>query len=210
MTGALSVCKTLHKCELCGSEFYPKRTDRTRFCGRKCGLEWSSFKRAVQQNNGRVYVRRAMRTHPPAHKRAPAYTPVTEAVCKNCGATFDRRTPGASRFMCSEHCRASAFAAVKRRFRKARKAKERGAITTDRIDPMKVFERDGWRCGICGSKTIKGKRGTYHPRAPELDHIVAIAIGGQHTWANVQCACRLCNIKKGAASVGQLNLFPAG
>ncbi len=35
-----------------------------------------------------------------------------------------------------------------------------------------------------------------------------MALGGGHTWSNVQLACRSCNLAKGAvAIVGQLPLF---
>jgi len=42
--------------------------------------------------------------------------------------------------------------------------------------------------------------------APELDHIVPIAAGGSHTYSNVACACKKCNIKKSSKPLGQLNL----
>lgn len=43
-------------------------------------------------------------------------------------------------------------------------------------------------------------------KAPELEHIIPIAMGGTHTWDNVACACRLCNQAKGARDFGQLGL----
>lgn len=97
----------------------------------------------------------------------------------------------------------------RRAAKKLRKAIARGASGGEKVDPLKVFERDAWRCGICGQKTLKSKRGTTHPRAPELDHIVALANGGDHSYRNVQCACRQCNGAKGASDYGQLHLFAA-
>jgi hypothetical protein len=65
------------------------------------------------------------------------------------------------------------------------------------IDEVSIFERDGWRCQICGVKT----RGTYpNPRSPSLDHIVPMARSGPHLRHNVQCACWDCNCRKGARS----------
>jgi 5-methylcytosine-specific restriction endonuclease McrA len=69
-----------------------------------------------------------------------------------------------------------------------------------------VFERDKWKCHICGMKTMPALRGSNEDSAPELDHIVSLADGGSHTWANLACACRQCNGRKGAASFGQLHL----
>jgi 5-methylcytosine-specific restriction endonuclease McrA len=87
----------------------------------------------------------------------------------------------------------------------ARKARERGA-RTEVVNPYTVFLRDGWRCQLCGCRTPGTLRGTYKPNAPELDHIVPLALGGDHTYANTQCACRQCNISKGASVRGQFKL----
>lgn len=81
----------------------------------------------------------------------------------------------------------------------------RAAILKKEVNSLfKVFDRDGWKCHICGTKTPKKNRGTYKDDAPELEHIISLADGGSHTWGNVACACRKCNISKGARSYGQL------
>lgn len=77
-----------------------------------------------------------------------------------------------------------------------RKAAVRCAPGGERVDPFRIFERDGWRCRICGGDTPKELRGTVERSAPELDHVVPISRGGQHTHENLQCACRGCNIRK--------------
>ena len=62
-----------------------------------------------------------------------------------------------------------------------------------------VFERDGWRCQICGCDTPRELRGDRRaPNAPQLDHIIPMSKGGGHTWDNVQCACARCNNQKHA------------
>lgn len=86
-----------------------------------------------------------------------------------------------------------------------RRALIRGAAA-EKFDPLEIFERDRWRCGLCGEATHKSKRGTYDAKAPELDHIVPISAGGAHVRANVQCACRACNMAKGKKPLGQLRL----
>jgi 5-methylcytosine-specific restriction endonuclease McrA len=58
----------------------------------------------------------------------------------------------------------------------------------DRIDPMKVLERDGGRCGICG--------GIVDPSRFDLDHIIPLSRGGTHQLSNVQVAHPACNKKK--------------
>ena len=94
---------------------------------------------------------------------------------------------------------------MRRRHKSARRAVERG-LAADKIDPIAVFERDKWTCQLCGKRTPRRLRGKVDADAPELDHIIALAIGGTHTWGNVQCACRACNAAKGATAVGQLGL----
>lgn len=82
--------------------------------------------------------------------------------------------------------------AARRVDKAARRARVRSG-TVDRVDPFAVFERDGWSCRLCGIATPKDKRGTYEPDAPELDHIKPLSKGGEHSYANTQCACRRCN-----------------
>jgi 5-methylcytosine-specific restriction endonuclease McrA len=65
----------------------------------------------------------------------------------------------------------------------------------------KVFDRDGWMCRLCGIATPKELRGTYENNAPEMDHVVPVARGGAHTYANTQCLCRSCNGWKSARTM---------
>lgn len=199
------------KCKACGSSFTPKARDRMQFCGRSCGLAWTGILTALRANGGRVFVRceRNKRKH------VRCDHPPKPAKCHQCGSWFYRKRKYQRN--CSDLCEAVAYEASeasrlrsKRAARARRKAVERGSPNAVKLDPIKVFERDAWRCGLCGVKTVKAKRGTHHPKAPELDHIIAIALGGQHTYENTQCLCRSCNSKKGAASLGQLHLFPTG
>jgi hypothetical protein len=75
------------------------------------------------------------------------------------------------------------------------------------ISWIKVLERDGYRCVICGRRTPAILRGTCDPRAPEVDHIIPVSKGGGHTYDNVQCTCRKCNAKKLARPLGQMRLY---
>lgn len=89
-----------------------------------------------------------------------------------------------------------------------RKAMLRGKIEgAEKFDPIGILIRDGWRCHLCGVSTPQRLRGTFNDCAPELDHIIPLASGGQHTRRNTACACRRCNIAKGAKTRGQLRLF---
>jgi 5-methylcytosine-specific restriction endonuclease McrA len=75
------------------------------------------------------------------------------------------------------------------------------------VNPNRVFIRDGWRCQICHAKLKRNDRGTFKELAPELDHIIPLSKGGEHSYKNTQCVCRKCNSEKGAREIGQLRMF---
>lgn len=80
------------------------------------------------------------------------------------------------------------------------------------VDKTAVFERDGWKCQLCGRNVLRhAKRGSrtkrLHPRTASLDHIVPMSKGGPHVERNVQCACLACNVRKHARLIGQLRIF---
>ena len=60
----------------------------------------------------------------------------------------------------------------------------------------RVMERDRWRCQHCKTETPEFLRNTQLSESPELDHVLPIACGGAHSYANTQCLCRACNAKK--------------
>src|SRR5574343_918997 len=77
--------------------------------------------------------------------------------------------------------------------RKARKA----AVAYEDIDRAALFERDGWRCRLCGVPVDREAKWPA-PGFATLDHIVPLAKGGSHTAANLQTAHLKCNVSKGA------------
>lgn len=81
-----------------------------------------------------------------------------------------------------------------------RRARQRGA-QHERVERLKAFERDGWRCGRCGKK-VNGRLKWPHPWCATLDHIVPLALGGDHTYENVQLAHWRCNNEKGHRLAG--------
>lgn len=66
-----------------------------------------------------------------------------------------------------------------------------------------IFERDGWKCQLCGGKVKRKRKEHYHPLMPVLDHIIPISKGGDHVHVNVQCAHASCNERKGDKAKGQ-------
>jgi 5-methylcytosine-specific restriction endonuclease McrA len=134
--------------------------------------------------------------------RQPAYQarPTVSRACDTCG-TLVQGT--AAKRKCT-----SCIAKRAQGRKKHRKRAQAFGVAYEPINPIDVFERDGWRCQICLKPTPKQLRGKNKPRSPELDHIVAISRGGPHTRSNVQCTCRACNGAKGAGKPqGQMSLM---
>jgi len=96
--------------------------------------------------------------------------------------------------------------ATSRKAWQKRRALKRGA-TVKNFNPIKVLERDRYVCQNCGRKT-RPDFNQWHPLYPNLDHIVPLSLGGDHSKANTQCLCRECNMTKHNTGKGdQLRLF---
>lgn len=175
---------------------YSTRHPEQRFCNKKCAWTTKRKPRLLIEAEVAALRRIARYIEKPALFRC---------ACKGCGQPIIARHNGGLPKQKCAACLTEGRLRCKRVARSRRRAIERGS-QADRIDPIAVFERDKWKCHLCGCKTPRAKRGTYHPRAPELDHVVTLADGGTHTWGNVACACRACNAAKGARSLGQMGL----
>ena len=218
-------------CAGCGKTFIPWRLDCVTFCSRECSYEFKSTHRnpnpVPKHKLCKIYVKRCCECNSvfvarqPAARTCSAHCRVqwlrrlwTEKAiqhddrdrrprdCAECGKSFVPMYGDKLRKFCSGKCMKKHTGRMSKATRRARKR----AGIVDSIDPIAVFQRDGWRCQLCGLKTPRARRGTIHPDAPELDHIVPLALGGDHVWHNVQCACRKCNSEKGASARGQLLL----
>jgi 5-methylcytosine-specific restriction endonuclease McrA len=77
-----------------------------------------------------------------------------------------------------------------------RRARKREAFV-EHVDRAQVFDRDGYICQRCG---IQCDPVAVYPARnfATLDHIVALANGGEHSYANSQTLCGPCNSAKGA------------
>lgn len=226
MAGRPGICKTPHVCGACGVTFYPKRASTTKFCGRGCGLAFSGMQSTLRNGGGRV-VHRVLRLKcaecggrfaasrsdrkycsptcsvRAAGKRSIGWMCGMATECRECGSPFVAEYGDKRRAFCSERCSARN---VRRKVRKLERARMRGA-KAEAVDPIAVFDRDGWRCRECRAKTPRHLRGTIDQRAPELDHILPLSKGGEHSYRNTQCLCRACNAAKSDTARGQLVLI---
>jgi 5-methylcytosine-specific restriction endonuclease McrA len=132
---------------------------------------------------------------------AAARKGTNELVCSECGNRFEAPYGDKRRQFCSVECGKRFNGRVSKHVRRGRL---RGRVT-ERLDPLAVFGRDGWICGICGREVSKRWKSP-DPRSASLDHIVPLSQGGSHTWGNVQCSHRGCNVAKSDRGPGQLRL----
>lgn len=67
-------------------------------------------------------------------------------------------------------------------------ARQRGATVLEAIHPRTIYDRDKGHCYICGRCVAFA--------AFELDHIIPVTRGGEHTYTNTAIVHRKCNNKK--------------
>lgn len=209
-------------CMTCGKWFWrdtggsnKKRGIKNKFCSRQCrskmqetiGLEKSALVRIA--NNNRLSVvavtkedlLKSLIKKISELSKAKAKIAMRMRPCAECGKPVGY-TFGRSRIFCSRECakqnanKRPEVIEQKKAARKRRKALERGARVGKSFSYRQVFERDGWKCQMCGCKTPEAKRGTLAKNAPELDHIQPLSKGGTHSLDNAQTLCRSCNAWK--------------
>lgn len=142
-----------------------------------------------------------------ARKAETAQAKRVALKCAECGALFVPEYPSRRSVYCSDNCVRAHHARDTSGSNHRRRAR-RFRVAYEPVDRMEVFDRDAWRCQVCGRKTLLGRIGTAHPRAPELGHRVPVSRGGAHTYENTQCERRRCNASKSNKSeAGQLPLW---
>ena len=223
--GARAVCV----CKKCSKTFKPKATSRVSYCSRECAFAdikawYGKPKRKIIGNKNPHFCNAFFKACSVCSKsfvtrfskkltcsdecanqrrlmlKRNAYEPavLSKHSCVTCGESYSTNNP--THLYCSKRC-------VPKRNNHRSRARHAG-VFYEPVNAVRVLDRDGWKCQICGVSTPRSRRGTVHKNAPELDHRVPMAIGGPHTYDNTQCACRSCNLKKGGnLSVGQMPLF---
>lgn len=151
----------------------------------------------------RHYCKGWCKTH---YNRSLASDRKSEAAqCKTCEHTFHRTDR--KQVYCSTDCRE-----ITRRHlisvsiggtgipisRSAERALRRAPSLTqvdNTITLIDLGDRDQWRCGICMHRVDRMIKYP-DPTSPSIDHVIGLAVGGQHVWENVQLAHLDCNRRK--------------
>lgn len=135
-------------------------------------------------------------------------------ICKECGDPFYSERNSAC--YCSDACRKKANNR-RRQERAKRTGVSRGdyhrrmriMVTKETYDPSvtlaAVYKKHHGRCCECGRKTYRTSG--WDPCRATLDHVIALANNGTHTWDNVQLLCSECNSRK--RDLGQMRLAMA-
>ena len=193
-------CYTDTWCQRCGE----RTRQHARFCSWICA-NLERFPDAFRPGSAVVLlpISERHRRRMPAPPNPPTATArFTGGACCRCGSSVvvDRAAGynGLNRY-CSRSC-------AKADGRDRRRALKRSAMVAP-VYRHRIFTRDGWRCQLCGRKVHRTKS-VPHDRAPTIDHIIPLALGGTHEPANCQTACFLCNATKSAHGYGdQLRLI---
>lgn len=133
------------------------------------------------------------------------------SLCERCyrSAMFTGKTMQTKTLKCVDcGCDTVGTKAKKRCSACARKMRNKG-IRSDRriverarrhgvvvyaVNRVKVYDRDGWTCYVCGVQVVRSKM--YRPDQATLDHIIPLSLGGPHTYDNVKTCCHRCNSTK--------------
>jgi hypothetical protein len=189
-------------CTGCGKEFNGRR--RSKYCSQRCSTTTSQALATVAASQANRKPRELVLYEGPPLIRQPESTWVktknrlTSGQCKVCSTWFVSFHTDVT---CSAECRAMHNRLVIQVCRDRRRARKRDAFV-EVVYRKKVFERDGYRCHLCGKRT-NPNRPVPHPKAPTIDHIIPLAAGGTHEPLNCRTACFLCNSRKGNRGGGE-------
>lgn len=195
-------------CATCGKEAQVARR-RTKHCSHQCGIdavnaniagisvdEWRS--RPKELRRPRRWRRKQAKIDKAA-RGSRGRTIWVARKCKMCGQSFTVPSSYPDR-CCSTTCTKLNKDEVLFRKKARRRARKRNAYI-EAVDRLEVFKRDGWRCYICGKKTVDRKQ--WHKRKATVDHVIPLAKGGTHEMANCRTACWMCNSSKSDGGGGE-------
>ena len=184
----------LIQCEWCSKQAQARRSSQ-RWCSLECRRAHEADVRSTRYalvHVGPSAPRSDLPRLHPARRYQPkmvnAWAKVfVQGPCAWCGDVFcsGATSVGTAPRYCSRACSR----------RSGRRRRGRFQVP-DRVRQA-IYERDGWKCQLCGKRV--GKK--YHPsheRAPTLDHIIPQSVGGSDDPSNLQLAHRICNSIKNA------------
>ncbi len=177
-------------CEICGNVFTSHQGRL--LCSDNC----------QRIKNGIYALKASKKAH--YEKKKAHYEKNTDLTCKECGVLFTPQYGEKHRKYCSVKCSSRYSNRVGKQKRRVRDK----AAFVEVVLISVLLERDK-RCQLCNRK-LNSKHSVPSPKAPTIDHIIPISLGGEHSYRNTQLACFECNTLKGNGTVKgreQLLLF---
>ena len=152
----------LVECDVCG-RWFSSRWSNSKQCSDECRYEKFKEYKRIQYKNG--------------------WEQPEPFECRECGKMVVIEYGDKNDIYCSTTCQRKAVRSAGKYKRRIRL--ENGYVEI--VSRTKVFERDGWKCHICGKKVNKRLKHP-HPMSASLDHIVPLAKGGKHERRNTALA----------------------
>lgn len=186
-------------CEFCDGPIVGRRPD-ARFCDTTCSRRARAVREQQrraedaeyaerQRASGRERSMRWHRRHPDRAREKAARRDT--AALRASAAAWQAAHPERTREIHREaQSRYHATHRPARNDQEARRRAARRAATVEHVDRFRVWFLAAGACGICCQPVDVDEM--------HLDHVVALARGGEHSYANVQAAHPVCNLEKGA------------
>lgn len=174
-------------CATCGKEFYPRTTQISAGVGTFCSQACNSTSHA------------ALRAPEARAKSEASFKISLAAGCvRLMKGPLNGMWRGGREEVMRRYVESGSSAASSRRYREnnpeshREKSQRRRGRKTGRLERgtvKRIGEYQKWLCAICH----KSVRKSYH-----VDHIMPLALGGEHAGHNIQILCPTCNLKKSA------------
>lgn len=197
------------QCQYCNKEFIDNtKFNKLKYCSKKCHELW------MKENPRHTKICPVCGKEYKSNRKEQKYCSKEctflnlmvepNSVCLCCGEKFRKQKHHSGKF-CSRNCfikytgiNEISKAKYKSNLTDASSIKrcKKYKVKYENIDPLEIFERDKWICGICGEKIDKTLN--YPDKmSATLDHIIPLSKGGTHTRENVQASHGVCNFSKG-------------
>lgn len=214
--------KTTLKCEWCNEEYQvlKRYAYQSQYCSEECGQERYSRevrghgpaeedrlrrKKQKEQTLARLELERSRKQLRNSLNKVIKYKEEQERIkeltrpCEECGEVF--YDPHPHTLTCSSECSKKRKNRWSRLYNSTR-LNETNIIDRD-ITLEKLYKRDDGICYLCGGEcdyydhtiTLEGHY-IAGPTHPSIEHVIAIANKGMHSWENVKLAHFRCNTLK--------------
>lgn len=198
-------------CKGCGEEL----ADRGRiYCSERCGILVLSCRHCCKDFEGRSGATFCSAACRKGARRIDFYPGIVR-TCPICTKSFSPLRRCQKRCAC---CIATQKKLAKKRYLKTpagkdskhdrnhrRRARQAGTGAV-RVYRKQIYERDRWRCQLCGKK-VNPDHKYPHLMSASLDHIIPLAQGGVHEPKNCQLVHFICNSIRRDQGTVQLRLF---